>query len=394
MKISKAFLKALNSQHKFLVLYGGAGSGKSVFATQKIIARLMSETPHKFLVIRKVGTTLRNSVWDLFLKIIADEGLDELFETNKSNFEITCKLNGNKVLFKGLDNPEKIKSIADITSIWIEEATELNAEDLDQLELRLRGKTKNYKQFIITFNPVSAHHWIKKRFFDVVDDNVLTLKSTYLDNPFIDSEYRQTFERLKRDNPNYYKIYALGEWGSLQGIIYPDWDVVKEMPQFFEDEYIGIDFGYNHAYAVVHVRVKENELYVDELFYKRGYENRAVIEEIEKKYPFVKNLTLFADSARPDLISEWLSSGYNIHKANKSVFDGINTVKSFKLFITSRSDNIKKELGLYAWREDKDGNLLDEPEKCNDDAMDAMRYALTPYIERRTKHDSGFLEWL
>lgn len=394
MKISRAFMKAYYSQHKFLVLYGGAGSGKSVFATQKIIARLMSETPHKFLVIRKVGTTLRNSVWDLFLKIIADEGLSEFFEINKSNFEITCKLNGNKVLFKGLDNPEKIKSIADITSVWIEEATELNAEDLDQLELRLRGVTKSYKQFIITFNPVSAHHWIKKRFFDVVDDNVLTLKSTYLDNPFINPEYKETFERLKRDNPNYYKIYALGEWGSLRGIIYPDWSVAKEMPQFFEDEYIGIDFGYNHAYTVVHVRIKEKNLYIDELFYKRGYENRAVIEEIEKKYPFVKGLTIFADSARPDLISEWSSSGYNIQKANKSVFDGINTVKSFELFVTDRSDNIKKELGLYAWKEDKGGNLLDEPEKCNDDGMDAIRYAMSPYIQKSGEVKSLSLDFL
>ena len=394
MKISKAFLKAFYSQHKFLVLYGGAGSGKSVFATQKILARLMSETPHKFLVIRKVGATLRNSVWDLFLKIIYEENLEDFFDVNKSNFEITCRLNGNKVLFKGLDDPEKIKSIADITSVWVEEATELNAEDLDQLELRLRGKTKNYKQIIITFNPVSAYHWVKKRFFDVVDDNVFTLKTTYLDNPFIDPEYEEIFKRLKRDNPNYYKIYALGEWGSLQGVIYPNFKVVKHMPEFFEDEYIGIDFGYNHPYAVVHVRIKDNELYVDEIFYKRGYENRAVIEEIEKSYPFVKDLTIYADSARPDLISEWLSSGYDIHKANKSVFDGINTVKGFKMFVTDRSDNIKKELGLYVWKKDREGNFLDEPQKYNDDAMDAMRYALTKYIQKSGEIKSLSLDFL
>ncbi len=394
MKIAKIYKDALLCDKKFLVLYGGAGSGKSVFATQKIIARVLGEEPHKFLVIRKVAATLRNSVWDLFVKLIYDDNLEEFFEINKSNFEITCKLNQNKILFKGLDNPEKIKSIAGITSIWIEEATELNSEDLDQLELRLRGITKNYKQFLITFNPVSAHHWIKKRFFDVVDENVKTLKSTYLHNPFIDEEYKETFARLKRDNPEYYKIYALGEWGNLEGVIYKDYDVVESMPEYFEDEFIGLDFGYNHPYAIVHIRVDGNNLYIDELFYKSGKENNAVIDEIEKKYPFVKQLSIYADSARPDLISEWYSEDYNISKANKSVFDGINTVKGFRLHVTNRSEHIKKELGLYSWKKDKDGNFLDEPIKANDDAMDAIRYALTPYIQKRGVLKSISLDFL
>ena len=375
---------------KYAVLYGGAGSGKSYTAAQKIVYRMCSEDGHKFLIIRKVAATLRHSVFALFKNIIDKEELSELFKINESNLEITYLPNGNKAIFKGLDDPEKIKSIDGITSMWIEEATELTEvetphgkkSDFDQLDLRLRGKSKHYKQIIITFNPVSANHWIKQKFFDNAPEDCYTLKTTYLDNPFIDDEYRQTMERLRSQNEEYYKIYALGEWGSLEGIIYKEYETVERLPEYFEDEFVGLDFGYNHPFAIVHVRIDGKNLYVDELIYERDKSNNEIIEKIEKEYPFVKNIQIYADSARPDLISDWRDSGFIIDKANKSVFDGINTVKSFKLHVTRNSHNIKKELELYAWKTDKSGKTLDEPVKLNDDAMDALRYALTPYIEK------------
>ena len=382
MRISDVFFqKAFYNKSRFLILYGGAGSGKSYFAAQKILTRILSEEPHKILVVRKVAATLRHSVFALFKSLIYQEKLSDFFKINESNLEITA-LNGNKIIFKGLDDPEKIKSIAGITSIWAEEATELKEEDLEQLNLRLRGETKHYKQIIITFNPVSAHHWLKKRFFDKKKDDVFFLKTTYKDNPFIDKEYKTQLEKLRIENPHYYKIYALGEWGNLEGLIYTEYDEVENMPEFFEDEFVGLDFGFNHAFAMVHVRIKERDLYVDELVYKREITNSQVIEEVKQKYPFVKYLTIYADSARSDLISEWRKSGFNVLNANKSVFDGIMTVKSFNLKVTSKSSNILKELSSYAWKINKDGFYLDEPVKLNDDAMDAMRYALTPYIKK------------
>ena len=195
MKISEVFYKnALFNRARFLILYGGAGSGKSYAAAQKILTRILSEAPHKILVIRKVAATLRHSVYALFKELIYNEGLEAFFKFNESSLEITNTLNNNKIIFKGLDDPEKIKSIAGITSIWVEEATELLENDLEQLNLRLRGPTEHYKQIIITFNPVSAHHWLKRRFFDRKKDDVYFLKTTYKDNPFIDPEYKEQLE--------------------------------------------------------------------------------------------------------------------------------------------------------------------------------------------------------
>jgi len=367
------------------VLYGGAGSGKSYVTAQKILLRVLTENNHKILVVRKVARTLRESVFDLFKEIISKLELDDTFKINNTNMSIECLLNGNRIVFFGLDNREKIKSIAGVSSVWIEEATELEEEDLDQMDLRLRGDNPNYKQVIVTFNPVSAHHWIKKKFFDFTPENTYILKTTYLDNPFAGKEYQIVMDRLKRDNPEYYKIYALGEWGSLKGLVYDSYKTIDEMPKYFEKEFIGLDFGFNHPYSIVHSRIDENKLFTDELLYTQMWDNDKVIEYVDENYPWIKKkqIKIWADSARPDLISKWSANGYNISKANKSVFEGINAVKSFELYVTKQSTNILKELGLYAWKVDKDGKTLDEPIKLNDDAMDAIRYSVTPYIKAR-----------
>ena len=382
LRVSSIYKDFFNVQNRYVVLYGGAGSGKSYVTAQKTLMRMLTEDGHKFLVVRKVKATLRESVFALFKEVIADLGISSFFKMNETQMSLECLLNGNKIITFGLDNREKLKSVAGITGIWIEEATELTEEDFDQLDLRLRGETKHYKQIIVTFNPVSAQNWVKKRFFDNPPKDIYVLKTTYLDNPFIDEEYKRVMERLKKQNYDYYKIYALGNWGTLKGLIYPDYEAIDSMPNYFEKEFIGIDFGYNHPYAIVHIRIDGQNLYIDELFYKQYWENPKVVEWAKENLSFIKNIQIYADSARPDLIKEWSAAGFSIEKANKAVFEGINTVKSFNLKVTKRSVNVIKELGLYAWKTDKDGNSLDEPIKLNDDAMDAIRYALTPYIKK------------
>lgn len=393
MQISEAFYPFFECTNRYVVLYGGAGSGKSVVTAQKLLMRVTTELNHKFLVIRKVGVTLRHSTFALFKTLIAREGLEDSFKYNESNLEITYIPNGNKIIFKGLDDPEKIKSIDGITGIWIEEATELSMvktpqgdkSDFDQLDLRLRGQTLNYKQIIITFNPVSANHWIKKKFFDDVVKDCYILKTTYLDNAFIDEDYKEVMERLREQNPEYYKIYALGNWGSLEGLVYDKYEVVESMPEYFEVEYVGLDFGYEHPYSIVHVRLDGRDLYIDEIVYKTKMTNHEVIELVSKEYRYIKQLTIFCDSARPDLIKELRGANFKAKKANKAVFDGINTVKSYNLKVTKRSTNIIKEFGLYAYKTDKEGQSMDEVIKINDDAMDALRYALTPLIKNSKK---------
>jgi len=204
----------LDDQKRYLVLYGGAGSGKSVAAAQKMIIRMLEEKGHKFLVVRKVANTLRNSVFSLLRGTIADWGLSQLFKINKSDMDITCA-NGNQIIFAGLDDVEKLKSIHGITGMWLEEASEILQEDFQQLDLRLRGQTRNYKQIMISFNPISITHWLKAVFFDTKKANSTVVHTTYRNNAFIDDEYKATLEALKEQDPYYYTVYALGEWGVL-----------------------------------------------------------------------------------------------------------------------------------------------------------------------------------
>ncbi|MDY2585008.1 PBSX family phage terminase large subunit [Helicobacter sp.] len=167
--VNKIYYPLLTNTSRYLVLYGGAGSGKSKFAGQKVLVQCLL-AKHKILVVRKVANTLRNSCFSLLCGYIAEWGLQGYFKINKSDMQILCLFNGSSILFKGMDDSEKIKSIDGITSIWIEEASELSLEDFTQLDLRLRGITKVHKQIILTFNPVSAEHWLKKRFFENVEE--------------------------------------------------------------------------------------------------------------------------------------------------------------------------------------------------------------------------------
>jgi phage terminase large subunit len=219
MKISNHFQFLFSSQADYKVIWGGAGSGKSYAIAQYLIFRLISEPKHNFLVLRKVQRTLKDSVYKLFLQIITDNNLYSNFQINKTEKTFTFLPNGNVISCYGLDDPEKLKSIVSPTSIWVEEATEFLSSDFDQLDTRMRGITLNKKEIILSFNPVDERNWIKERFFDDIDwanqsnKTVLTNHSTYLNNPFLNKEYRDTLESRAKINPNFYRIYALGEWG-------------------------------------------------------------------------------------------------------------------------------------------------------------------------------------
>jgi len=213
LSVNDAFYPLLTDERRYEILYGGSGSGKSVFASQKIVIRTVGEEKHRFLCIRKVANTLRSSVYQILIDCIQDLGLRSEFEINKTEMRFTHLPTGNEILLAGLDDVEKLKSIAGVTSIWIEEATELSEADFDQVDLRLRGETVNYKQIILTFNPIDENHWLKKRFFDNELDNCTVLKTTFKDNFFIDDEYRQVLEQKASVSPNLYRIYYLGEWG-------------------------------------------------------------------------------------------------------------------------------------------------------------------------------------
>jgi hypothetical protein len=187
-------------------------SGKSVFVSQKICMRFLTEDNHKFLVIRNTATSIKDSVYQELLNTLRDWGQLYRIQINKSEHRITLD-NGNEIICKGLDDEQKIKSISGITGMWIEEATELKEDAFDQLNLRIRGDKDNYIQYILSFNPISEDHWLKRRFIDTDNPDVTFVHTTYKDNFFLDDEYKRVLEEYKQTNSLYYQVYCLGDWG-------------------------------------------------------------------------------------------------------------------------------------------------------------------------------------
>lgn len=211
-RTNTVFIPLLFDKHRYLVLMGGGGSGKSIFAGQKILERVTTEAGHRWLVCRKVARTMRESVFKQLASQAADYYPDCGLKINKSDMRLEFK-NGSQILFAGLDDVEKLKSIYGITGIWVEEASEITEADFNQLDIRLRGETPYYKQIIITFNPISITHWLKKRFFDEHGADTVTHHSTYKDNRFLDAEAIKVLENYKDTDEYYYTVYCLGQWG-------------------------------------------------------------------------------------------------------------------------------------------------------------------------------------
>lgn len=206
------FLPLFFDEHEILVLKGGGGSGKSVFAARKVIERASCEPGHRFLVCRKVARTLRESCFRLIQALITQYYPPGIARIYTGDMKIIFK-NGSEIIFAGLDDVEKLKSIYEITDVWVEEATEITYDDFSQLKIRMRGKTRYYSQMILTFNPISITHWLKKEFFDKQSPKVRTHQSTYLDNRFLQKKDRETLEDFKESNEYYYNVYCLGMWG-------------------------------------------------------------------------------------------------------------------------------------------------------------------------------------
>lgn len=221
LQVNEWAKEVFRNQDRYLVLYGGAGSGKSVVAAQKHILRMLSGRNERFMCVRQTFKSIRNSTFHLLRSVISHMALGNHFSVNKTELSIMCNLTGSEILSVGLDDVERVKSISGISSIWIEEASEIAETDFDQLDLRLRGNTPSYKQVTLTFNPISQQHWLKRRFADVPPMACTVKRTTYLDNRFIDTEYVRVLESLRDKNPEYYRVYALGEWGEpVQGFIF------------------------------------------------------------------------------------------------------------------------------------------------------------------------------
>lgn len=239
------FMPLFGDEHRHLILKGGGGSGKSIFAGRKVLERCTSESGHRFLVCRKVARTIRESCFTQLSGQAAEFYPESGCRIHRGDMRMRFG-NGSEILFAGLDDVEKLKSIYNITGIWVEEASEISEADFNQLDIRLRGETEFYKQIILTFNPVSLKHWLKARFFDRKDARVRTHESTYRDNRFLPEEDRRTLEAFRDIDEYYYTVYCLGMWGATGKSVFDSKKVSARLSEKIQPKKVGMfDFGYD-----------------------------------------------------------------------------------------------------------------------------------------------------
>ena len=381
-KIFIPFIQDYN--HKLSILVGSAGSGKSVAVAQKIIIKSINTPGLKTFVIRNTFSSIRESCWKLILNILSDWGLNKFVNINKSNFDITF-INGSEIIFRGALDTEKLKSII-ADDIWVEEASELDGDSFDQLVLRARHNGKYKNQITLTTNPTSKASFIYKRWFQpntTIDDDTYILKSTYKDNKFLPPDYIKSLENLKYTNPTYYRIYTLGEWTSLDKLIYNNWKI--EPFDINPDKLIhitGMDFGFvNDLSTIVDSYVdRENKIiYIKRVWGDTGKTNDQ-LAEILKNMGLAKS-DIIADSAEPKSISELKKAGiYRIKPSVKgpdSIRQGIQKLQQYSLIIHPSCTGIITELENYSWEKDKKiGEYINEPIDQFNHYLDALRYSI------------------
>lgn len=394
---SPAFVPLFRDKSRYQVAWGGAGSGKSHIVARKLLYRVLQEdnVKHNILIIRKVDKTIKKSVWTLMKNIISKWGLYDEFDFNQTDRTMIWRKNGSQFMFSGLDDVEKLKSIEGVTSIWCEEATELIQEDFEQLDLRLRGEHGCLKQIILTLNPISEQHWIKKVFFDDPIDGVFTLKTTYLDNAFIDDEYRMVMENKKKSNPRYYNIYALGNWGTAEGLVFSrvTQRLIKQEDIDGLEAIQGLDFGYTNdpsAFHISYIDQKNKKLYVYDGFYEKGMSNEEIAKQIIDM-TLHKHKTI-ADSSEPKSIDRLRTLNINIEGARKgkdSVNTGIDFLLEYEIIVNAHLVDFMNEFNNYSWSVNNDGKTMNKPNDDFNHFIDSLRYS----TEKFQAFENQFIAW-
>ena len=370
-----------NSKAKNVIIYGGAGAGKSFTLAQFLIfERLLKYKNKRFLFTRKYNPSLKLSVIKLIRELLHEYNIP--FEENKAEQVFSFPYLRSEIVFRGIDDAEKLKS-AEFNYIWLEEATEFNMEDYQQLRLRLRRANAGQRnQIYLTFNPIGKNNWIYKYFFEKKQPDTQILHTNFLDNPFLDEEYINILQNLKEQDHRFYQIYTLGEFADLDHLVYNNWEVISELPNKFDEIIYGLDFGYNNPTALLQIGIYDDEIYIIKELYKNHLTNADLIREM--KHFVDKRGIIYADSAEPARIEEIKRAGFWIKPAEKSVKDGIDFVKRHRIHVHSSCVNTIQEIETYSWKK-KDDQILDEPVKFNDHSMDALRYAVYTHMHKRKK---------
>ena len=399
--VGKGYKTFWNFKGRYRVVKGSRASKKSKTTALWIIYHMQKHKDANTLVIRKTFRTLKDSCWTDLKWAVHRLGTDHLWNFTLSPLEATYLPTGQKILFRGLDDPLKVTSITVETGIlcwmWIEEAYEIMSEDdFDMLDESIRGECPEglWKQITLTFNPWNEHHWLKGRFFDAEDPEVLALTTNYTCNEWLDQGDLQVFERMKVNNPRRYAVAGLGGWGIVDGLVYENWteerftleDIQKDHPQL--KTVCGLDFGYTNdpsAFVVCFLDLKTQDLWIYDEFYEKGLSNRKIAGLVDSMGYRKEKIT--ADSAEPKSIDELKSLHLRIKGAKKgkdSILNGIQWIQELKIHVHPRCVNFLTEVSNYTWDKDKFGKKLNVPIDDFNHLMDAMRYALEDFITGNT----------
>lgn len=395
--VGKGYGAYWNYKGRYRVCKGSRASKKSTTTAMNLIYRIMEYPKSNALVVRKTYRTLLDSCFAQLKWAVNRLGVKDYFDFKLSPLEIIYKPTGQKILFRGLDDPLKVTSVTvDVGSLcflWIEEAYEIMSEsDFDMLDESIRGEVPkgHFKQITLTFNPWNERHWIKGRFFDKVDKDVLAITTNYTCNEWLDRSDLNVFERMKENNPRRYQVAGLGNWGIVDGLIYENFEerlfTLEEIKDY--KTVAGLDFGYTNdptAFFIGFLDKKGSVLYVWDEMYKKALSNKKIYENIKNMGYSKEKIT--GDSAEPKSIDELKGYGLRIKGAKKgkdSILNGIQWIQDLKIVIHPRCNNFLTEISNYQWDKDKFGKALNRPVDDFNHLLDAMRYALEDDIQSKT----------
>lgn len=393
--VGKGYKTFWNFKGRYRAVKGSRRSKKSKTMALWTIYHIMKMKESNMLVVRKTYRTLKDSCFTELKWAIRRLQVEHLWSVKESPLEMTYIPTGQKIYFRGLDDPLKITSIATEVGVlcwmWIEEAYEITSEeDFDTLAESMLGDCPEhlFKQITLTFNPWNERTWLKKRFFDIEDDDILAITTNYLCNEWLSDADKKVFEKMKVNNPRRYQVAGLGNWGIVDGLVYENWiersfllDEVRDCKTA-----VGLDFGYTNdpsAFFIGFIDTTHKKLYVWDEFYEKGMSNQKIHEKISNMGYSKEHIT--ADSAEPKSIAQLKGLGLRIAGAKKgkdSVNNGIQFIQDFEIIIHPRCVNFITEISNYTWDKDKFGKKLNDPIDDFNHLMDAMRYAVEKYVKK------------
>ena len=395
--VGKGYKTFWNFKGRYRVVKGSRASKKSKTTALWFIFNMMKYKDANTLVVRKTFRTLKDSCFAELKWAVHRFGVDHLWKFTESPLEMTYLPTGQKIYFRGLDDPLKITSITvdvgNLCWMWIEEAYEIMTEsDFDMLDESIRGEVPEglWKQITLTFNPWNERHWLKKRFFDVRDPEILALTTNYLCNEWLDQADKTVFEKMRINNPRRYIVAGLGGWGVVEGLCFERWKEEEfTLEQLQEDHknlktVCGLDFGYTNdptAFVIGFLDLDKKQLFIWDEIYQKRMSNRKIAETITAMGYGKERIT--ADSAEPKSIDELQTLHLHVQGARKgkdSVNNGIQWIQELEIIIHPRCVNFLTEISNYQWDKDKFGKTLNVPIDDFNHLMDAMRYALEKYI--------------